>query len=305
MQRLIHLTVRRPQSRAAVRQRQRGQAMIYMALVMAVLVGVLYATYDLARLTTAKMQAQNASDAAALAAASVKVSIHNTRTLAYAAMTGEAAFARLKLAKAMAVLGQQPPLPGQPYLAEPEFKKYVEAASKHVKKLPKLRAGLIAYNKWIARKGPEIVADAARVAYVANISTLNDDTGRGRTANGQNIHLLDGTKNLVENGGNFKSGQFIGGVNYVGEGAGDTGAAGKTFVWAEPVFVPMGSGLTGGSAPMSIPSLAAAGPVPSKELAGSDPGDGDLSANGFGMPWYSPRLFPIGGLHGYPHELLH
>ena len=275
--------------------------MVYMAIVLAVLVGVLYATYDLARLTTAKIQSQTAADAAAMAAASVKVSVHNTRTLAYAAMTGEATFARLKLAKAMAVLGKNPSIPGQPFLAGPEFEKYVNQAGKHLIKLHKLRDGLIAYNEWIAQKGPDIVADAARIAYGANIAGMNDSSGPGQTANAQNMHLMDGTRNLVENGGTFKSGQFIGGVNYIGEGAGATGASGKTFVWVEPLFVPLGSGLLGGGGPMPMPALAAAGPVPSKDIAG----DGDLSAGGFGMAWYSPRLFPIGGLHGYPHELLH
>ncbi len=285
---------------AASRRLQRGQAMVYMALVMAVMVGVLYATYDLARMTTAKMQAQNAADAAALAGAAVKVSVHNTRTVAYAAMTGQAALARLKLAKAMAITFELPPGPA----AVKEFDKYYSQAQKHLGKLRKLREGLILYNNWMAAKGPEIVADAARVAYVANVSGLNDDSGRGHAANGNNIHLMDGTKNLVENGGTFKSGQFIGGVNYVSENAGPTGAAGKTFVWAEPIFVPLGSGLLGGDQRLPMPSLAAAGPVPSAEVAKAE-GGGDLSYNSFGMPWYTPRLFAIGGLHGYPHELLH
>jgi len=282
-------------------RRQRGQAVVYMALVLAVMVGVLYATYDLARMTTAKMQAQTAADAAALAAAAVKVSVHNTRTVAYAAMTGQAALARLKLAKAMAVMMALPPGPA----AVQEFQKYQNQAVKHLERMRKLRAGLIEYDRWIAQKGPEIVADAARVAYVANVAGLNDDSGRGHAANGNNLHLMDGTKNLVENGGTFKSGQFIGGINYVSENAGPTGAAGKTFVWAEPIFVPLGSGLLGGDQQMPMPSLAAAGPVPSSELAKSEPGDGDLSYNSFGMPWYSPRLFAIGGLNGFPHELLH
>jgi hypothetical protein len=279
--------------------------MVYMALVMAVMVGVLYATYDMARLTTAKMQAQTAADAAALAAAAVKVSVHNTRTLAYMAMTGEATFARLKLAKAMAVLGKNPPVPGQQYAAGPEFEKYVTQAGKHLKKMRKLRSGLLAYNRWIGQRGPEIIADAARVAYVANISGLNDETGRGASANGQNLHLMDGSKNLVENGGTFKAGEFIGGFNYRSENAGSTGAAGKTFVWVEPTYVPLGSGILGTSQQMPIQSMAAAGPVPSSEIAKSEAGDGDLSVGPIGMPWYSPRLFPIGRIHGYPHELLH
>ena len=280
--------------------------MVYMALVLAVMVGVLYATYDLARLTTAKIQSQNAADAAALAAASVKVSIHNTRTLAYAAMTGEATLARLKLAKAVAVLGQNPlPVPGQAFAGEKEFQKYIKQADRHLRKLHKLRNGLIAYNRWIARRGPAIVADAARVAYAANIAGLNDDTGRGRTFNGQNIHLMDGSRNLVENGGTFKHGQFIGGVNYIDEGANDVGTAGKTFVGVEPVFMPLGSGLMGGGKPMTLPALAAAGPVPARELARADPGNGDMALGGFGMPWYSARLLPIGKINGYPHEILH
>jgi hypothetical protein len=284
------------------RRLERGQAMVYMALVMAVMVGVLYATYDLARMTTAKMQAQTAADAAALAAAAVKVSVHNTRTVAYAAMTGEAAFARLKLAKAMAVIAQNPPVPGA---AAADFNKYVKEARSHLKRMRRLREGLIAYNRWIASKGQDIVADAARVAYVANAAGLNDDSGRGRAANGNNVHLMDGPKNLVENGGTFKSGQFVGGINYVSENAGPTGAAGKTFVWAEPVFVPLGSGLLGGDQQMPMPSVAAAGPVPSDEVGKVEPGAGDLSWQGFGMPWYTPRLFPVRAVHGFPHEILH
>lgn len=296
------------QGRSSARQLargQRGQAMVYMAIVAAVLVGVLYATYDLAYLTTAKIQSQNAADAAALAAASVKVSIHNTRTLAYAAMTAEATIARLKLAKSLAILGEQPPVPGQPYAALAQFQQELKEAHAHITKLQELWTTLKAYNHWVAQVGPQVVADAARIGYAANIANMNENAGPGASANQANLHLLDGDLNLVENGGTFQSGQFIGGVNYRSESAGPSGDAGKTFVGVEPDFAPLGGAFLGAGGPVPLPALAAAGPVPSSDIARTDPGDGDLSVGGFGMPWYSPRLFAIGGVHGFPHALLH
>ncbi|MBI6545875.1 MAG: hypothetical protein HY692_03715 [Cyanobacteria bacterium NC_groundwater_1444_Ag_S-0.65um_54_12] len=287
-------------------RKQRGQALVYLTMVLVVLATALYATYDLGRLTLARMQAQNAADSAALAAVSVKASVHHTRTLAYAAMTGEANLARLKLAAALAVLGEQPPVPGQPYLAKPQFDRYMREAEAHLAKLRRLRAGLIAYNRWIAKEGPTIVAAAARVAYAANVAELNDASGKGQSGNLQNLHLLDSSKNLLENGASFKAGQFIGGINYVSEGAGETGAAGKTFVWVEPVFVPLGTNLLGAQgSPLILPAYAAAGPVHSREIGRDLPQAGDLSFAGFGMRWYSARLFQIGGIHGFPHKLLH
>lgn len=283
----------------------RGQALVYFTLVLAVIIGVLYATYDLARLTTAKMQAQTAVDAAALAGSSVKVSVHHTRSLAYAAMTGQATLARLKFAKAIAVVGAQPPVPGQPYLAAKEFDKWVGEAQAHVVKLRRLRAGLVAYNAWVAKEGPEIVADAARLAFNANVSGMNAAIGEGSAANARNLTLLAGSKNLPENGGQFASGRFVGGVNYPGESAGAGGSAGKTLVWAEPVYRPLGSALLGASHPLALPSVAAAGIVPASELKAAEPGSGDAGLGGFGFRWYAPRLFQVGGVNGYPHELLH
>ncbi|MEB3298574.1 MAG: pilus assembly protein TadG-related protein [Candidatus Sericytochromatia bacterium] len=287
------------------RRSPRGQSLVYFTLVLAVIVGVLYATYDLARLTTAKMQAQTAVDAAALAGTAVKVSIHHTRSLAYAAMTGQATLARLKFAKALAVVGSKPPLPGQPYLAAEEFDKWVGEANAHVARLRRLRAGLVAYNSWVAREGPAVVADAARLAFNANVSGMNAAMGEGTAANARNLSLLAGPRNLPENGGQFAAGRFVGGVNYPGEAAGAGGAAGKTLVWAEPVYRPLGSALLGASHPLVLPSVAAAGLVPAGELKAAEPGSGEAGAGGVGLRWYTPRLLQVGGLNGYPHELLH
>ena len=287
------------------RGRPAGQSLVYFTLVLAVVVGVLYATYDLARLTTAKMQAQTAVDAAALAGSAVKASIHHTRSLAYAAMTGQATLARLKFAKALAVIGDKPPVPGQAYAAAPEFEKWMEQAEGHVRKLRRLRSGLVAYNAWVAREGPEIVADAARLAFNANVEGMNAAIGDGQAANARNLTLMEGPRNLPENGGNFASGKFVGGVNYPGESAGGGSSSGKTLVWAEPVYRPLGSALVGASHPLEMPSVAAAALVPAQELAAAEPGVGDAGLGGFGLRWLTPRLFQVGGVHGYPHELLH
>ncbi len=275
-----------------------------MAIVLAVLVGILYSTYDMARLTAAKIQSQDAADAAALAAVSVKVSIHNTRTLAYAAMTAEATLARLRIAKAVAILASYPAGPGAA-AAEVQVTSYIKKADGHLKKLKELRDTLDAYNHWVAQAAPQIVSEAARIGYAANIAGMNDDSGAGATANETNMQLMDGDQNLVENGGTFKSGQFIGGINYRSESAGSSGDAGKTFVWVEPRYMPLGSGLLGGLGAMTLPALAAAGPASSSQIAKADPKDGDMAIDGFGLPWYSPRLFAIGGLHGYPNAILH
>ncbi|MBU6429319.1 MAG: hypothetical protein KGR26_09935, partial [Cyanobacteria bacterium REEB65] len=278
---------------------QRGQAMVYVAILLAVLVGVLYSTYDVARMISAKIQAQNAADAAALAAASVKVSVHNTRTLAYAAMTTEAALARIDLAEALIALGAWP-------ASEAQFTRAMSSATDHLDKLQELRAGLKAYNHWVGQAGPQIVADAARIAYAANIAGANGNSGGGAAANTANLHLLDGPANLVENSADYQQGEFIGGFNYRGESAGPDGDAGKTFVEVKPDFVPTGGGWLGGSSPMELPALAAAGPVPASQIAKVDPGEGDLSLfHVAGLHWYAPRLFAIGNVPGMAHAVLH
>lgn len=298
---LLHLLAR-------IRREDSGQAMIYVAIVAGALVTVLYTTYDLGRLVAAKVMSQNGADAAALASVSLKVSIHHTRTLAYLAMTDQAILARREILAGIGSLnsfsGSVPsaPAPGQPPGAPPgkpthaAFEEHMKRANQHMDRYHRLRHALRAYNAWIEEDGPRLAAEAARIAYAANVSGMNDHSAAGRAVDARNMRLLSDPGAFVENGG-LGSSKFIGGMNFANEGAGKRGVSGKSFVWVKPQVQP----LSRGAAPLELWAWAAAGPVPAATIQSSDPREQGLGLKvpplgEFGIPWYSPRLMKTGKL---------
>lgn len=287
-----------------MRRRQRGQALVYVALVMVVLITVVYATFDLGRLVSAKIQAQNAADAAALAAVSLKVSVHNTRSFAYLAMTEQAIQAKIHMIQAIGALsGKGLPTPGSPPSAAElkEFEDHLKQARRHMEKVRLLKEGLKAYNAWIETEGPAMVAEAARVAYVANLDGMNSHLVTGRAVDQNNLRLLDVPGALRENG-TGEAARMLGGVNYVNEGTSKNHGSGKSFVEVSPRFVPFAVSLFGApGAPVggvNIPAWAAAGPVSSSAVEKAGTGHQDLKVGQLGINWYTPRLMRTGQKEG-------
>lgn len=262
-----------------------GQALVYVALIMAVIVAALLALFDLGRLTGAKIQAQNAADAAALAAASVKVSVHHTRELAYLAMTDQGVRARLELLGALASFSD-----------EREFQDHVRKAGIHLGRIQKLKTDLAEYNDWIDTAGPEIVADAARLAYAANIQGMNDHLTTAKGLELENLRALDAPNALRENS---DQGQELGGVNYPSEGLGAHNVAGKSYVEVVPKYQGFDWSFFGSGSrdPVEVPAWAAAGFAPSTGIALDPAAKGaeqPLKLGGIGLNWYSPRLVRTG-----------
>lgn len=293
---------------AVLRRDSRGQAMIYVAIVAGALVTVLYTTYDLGRLVAAKIMSQNGADAAALASVSLKVNVHHTRTLAYLAMTDQAILARREILAGIGSLskfaGSVPtvPTPGQPPGPAPAkpthagFEDHMKKAEAHMDRYNRLRHALRAYNSWIETDGPKLAAEAARIAYAANVTGMNDHSAAGRAVDAKNMRLLADPGAFAENGG-LGTSKFVGGINFANEGAGKRGVSGKSFVWVKPAVQP----LSRGKAPLELWAWSAAGPVPASVIQKADPREQGISfkvpvLGEFGIPWYSPRLMRTGKL---------
>ena len=106
---------------------QRGQVMPYVAFLSFILAGAAFVVFDIGFMINARIQSQNAADAAALAAVSVKINKHHMDSLLRTAMTQEALMAQSELRAAQAIAlqavlkteGYTPPptvidQPGQP-----------------------------------------------------------------------------------------------------------------------------------------------------------------------------------------------
>lgn len=228
-------------------RRQRGQVMPYVAFMILILTAAALVVFDIGYLINSRIQSQNAADAAALAAVSVKINKHHMDSLMRAAMSQEAMIAQAEIRAAQAVAvkallkSQSSPIgdinapPGTPGAAPPlDFKSEREAyrahanlAYKHAVKLQRERLGLKAWYKWLEAKGRTAVREAARVAYAVNMQGY-DDVGDATLR--QNIEdVLDENASLIENrGGNTQVGDD--GIIYAAESAGDEGMFGKSFV---------------------------------------------------------------------------
>ena len=276
------------------RRDEEGQALVAVALWLTVLATAVVALVDLGRLIGAKTQVQTAADAAALAAVSVKVSVHHTRELAYLAMTEQAMRARMEFIEAIASMG-----------SETEFQKHLRRANTYVDRLERLQAGLVAYNAWIDKEGPALVADATRLAYSANVLGLNSHVSGGGALDAQNARSVDSPGAVRENSDQQR---FIGAINYPHEGLGNGKVAGKSFVETTARYQPLGSGFFGAARPQPIelPAWSSAGFVDAEVLAKAEPGRfSPLAAGPFRLHWYSPRLVRSGqredGSFGGPH----
>lgn len=276
------------------RRSQAGQALVYVAIFLAVLVTALFALFDLGKLTMAKIQAQNGADAAALAAVSVKVSVHHTRELAYLAMTEQGLHARVELLYALSSFDDPSTL-----------QRHVRRAEAYLKRLRALHDGLLAYNAWVDQEGPALVAEAARLGYVANIRGMNSHRASGAALDARNALELDQAGALRENSTEQR---FIGQVNYPKEGLGKGKDGGKSFVEVVPHFCGMDWSIfgvgTGGE--VEVPAWAAAGAVRDDELAHDPQAGGQaFTVSGYGLHWYTPRLVRTGrredGGFGGPH----
>ncbi|HEY9840980.1 MAG: pilus assembly protein TadG-related protein [Candidatus Sericytochromatia bacterium] len=289
---------------------QRGQVIPYVAFLILILTAAALVVFDIGYLINSRIQSQNAADAAALAAVAVKIDKHHLDTLMRAAMTQEALMSQAEIRAAQAVAlqaflkGKATPtvieLPGpdnpnpapqpQPVNLSPEkaaYRLHVNGAYKHAVKLQRERLALQAWYRWLARRAPTAVREAARVGYALNMQgydDLNDAILR------QNIDsVLASNDDLLEN--NPGTNSDLGGFIYAAEAARVKGVFGKTFVELKTQM----KASDGGAALLSylknfeLTSSAAA------QLLRRE-GDTPLTALSYvAMHWYSPHLMAIEG----------
>ena len=230
---------------------QRGQVMPYVAFLSFILAGAAFVVFDIGFMINARIQSQNAADAAALAAVSVKINKHHMDSLLRTAMTQEALMAQSELRAAQAIAlqavlkteGYTPPptvidQPGQPIQTpvDPikdeiiglgaQYKTRMNRAYKHSVKLHREAMALQAWYQWLEKSAPTAVREAARVGYALNMQDYDD---LGNSTQAQNIQdVLASNNDLLESRSGVNSN--VGGFIYAGEGANINGMFGKTFV---------------------------------------------------------------------------
>jgi hypothetical protein len=259
-----------------------GQALFWGAGVIVIIVVLFFGAVDIGQLVLGKIQSQNAADGAALSAASLKASVHNTRVLAYRAASGQLTLSRLELMRASAADVAEIVKPGG--ANQKLYKESFRQARGHRFKLEKLRSGLIAFNTWATKQpnGAQMVRQAAEVGYQGNIGSLG-------MADPGNLSLMSRDESIAENDRSFGN-KIIGGVTYSGEALSPTGSAGKSYVRITPKVGAFGSAWLAYSGDATLKAAAAAGPL----LATDVYGKGGLRAiDAFGINWYTVRLLPI------------
>lgn len=256
-----------------------GQALLWGAGVIVITMALFYGAVDMGLLVLGKIQAQTAADSAAMSASALKAGVHNTRSLAYRAASGQVALSRMQLVQAtgLALQGLV-----DPKADKAKFKDALERAIHHRKNVLALHTGLKNYNAWLAGQevGKAGVRKAAEIAYHGNIGVLG-------VMDSYNLTLIKREAALAENGG----GGMIGGTLYTEEAI--DGAGGKSFVAVEPRVNALGSGLLGYGKQAALGAWASAGPVD----VGRAYGDKFASLNpatGYGINWYTVRLMAIG-----------
>lgn len=253
-----------------------GQSLLYGAGVVVMTVALFYGAMDIGLLVLGKIQAQNAADAAALAAASLKASVHNTRSLAYRAATGQVNLTRLALVEATnAALIEI----ARPHNNPEAFRKAIAKARGHRAKVEKLAACLKQFNSWVTDDtvGPRLTYQAAEIAYIGNLGYL-------RIADDSNLTFKKDA--MIENS---TSSPTIGGVAYGGESLARGKFAGKSMVKIEPKINAIGAGFLDYSEQSVLSATAVAGPVDAKSQYGST-----KAVDRYGITWYTVRLMPIG-----------
>ena len=256
-----------------------GQAMLWGAGVIVITMALFYGAVDMGLLVLGKIQAQTAADASAMSASALKAGVHNTRSLAYRAASGQAALSRMQLVQAtgLALQGLV-----DPKADKAKFKESLERAIHHRKNLLALHTGLKNYNAWLAGQdvGQAAVRKAAEIAYAGNIGVLG-------VMDHYNLTLIKRQDAMPEFGG----GGMIGGTLYTEEAI--IGAGGKSFVEVEPRVNALGAGLLGYGKQAALSAAASAGPVDAARAYGEkfsvlNP------TTGFGINWYTVRLLAIG-----------
>lgn len=256
-----------------------GQALLWGAGVIVLLVALFFGAVDLGQLVLGKIQAQNAADAAAMSASSLKVSVHNTRSLAYRAITSEVNLTRTQL---IAATGYAVDEIRNPSGAKSKFDKAMARAGKHRSKVERLRDGLVKFNQWVVSPevGTGLVRQAAEIGYLGNMGTLG-------TADPGNLGLMHDEGTLAESERSMLA-KTIGGVTYTGEAMTPGGHFGKSYVKLKPKVGAFGGAWLGYDASSLLTADAAAGPVPAKGFYSTQ------GIDAFGINWYTVRLMPIG-----------
>lgn len=299
-------------------QRQKGQVIPYVAFLLLILTAAALIVFDLGYLVNSRIKAQNAADAAALAAVAVKVNKHHSEALVRAGMTQEsyAAQSYIRAAQAALVRAQInggrsvdngtgiPEFPGSVKKTLQDLKKAYKRdtnrAYRHAVKLHRTSLALQAYHDWLGEKAPTAVREAAQVAYAINIQGYDDMSDPILQKNIQNVLNSNGA--LVENQGGGSgggAGTEVGGFIYAAEAASGSGNFGKTFV-EFPLQVKASEG---GSALLNyLKSFELTSNAAAQLLnQGDTPLSGALAD--VSMKWYSPRLMAIQG--NIPTDVAH
>lgn len=314
-------------------KQQKGQSLIYVAILIVVLVSGVFFVYDIGNIVNTKIKFQNGADSAALSAVAVKISKHHVDAMVRTSMFHESVAAQAQQRAAQALLlkilldvkGTKPggdmgipPIytgpgtPGQPgNIVQPQpalpsqamkddAKRYKQLANltyRHVVKLHRERKALDGYYKWMAADGrglaPQAVIEASRIGLRGNTFGLYSASNLGLA---QNLKLLEKPEDLIENIRQFHQ---VGGVPYSNEGANMVGNFGKTFVEfdGKGVLSSQGTSLLNYFDKLNQYTLltnAAARVASSDELRTKKAYIGTLSGSvPFEMLWYSPRLMSI------------
>jgi hypothetical protein len=257
-----------------------GQALLYGACVLVLIGTFFYGALDLGQLVLGKINAQSSADSAALSAAALKVSVHNTRSLAYRAMTGQLDLTRLQLIRATGAAISEISTPGK---NQTVFEDAIKRAHWHHTKVEELRTGLLAFNAWVSSKsaGSELVQQAAEIGYAGSLGSLaSSDQG--------NVALLDDPQALLENAGRGGAGKMVGHVLYPAEALTPDGMAGYSYVKIQPKVTTLGPASMGMGNTTAMEAMAVAGPI-------EVPPGNSINAR-YGINWYSVRLQPVGNV---------
>lgn len=283
--------------------------MPYVAVLILLLVAGTFVVYDIGRLVNARIQFQNATDAAALAGVAIKINKHHVDTLVRAAMTQEAIIAQAEIATAQSIALQaflkgsstmsvQPlnPDTGQPVGPNPilgdmkeystRYKVHANRAYKHAVKFHRERLALEAYYRWLEHNGPTAVREAARVGFLANIQGYDD---LGDPSLVDNVEaVLNRDEDMLENRREFSIPPLYG-FKYSEDAASEAGMFGKSFaeIKANGIATKSGAALLRYFETFQLNSAAAAQIVNRPDRNSLGP----LSA--YTMQWYSPHLMAI------------
>jgi hypothetical protein len=254
---------------------EEGQALIWGAAVLLLIVVLFYGAIDLGQLVLGKIEAQNGADAAAMTSAAMKASMHNTRSLAYRAASGQLDLARLQMLRATGLGLDQLDRTKATKNAKKDFDEALKKARLHRTRLERLRDGVVEFNKFATgtEAGPEATKKAAEEIYKANLGLLGLSSGNGRLATYPEI---DGG---AANGKIFKA-----------EAMDARGHARMSAVVVKPKAPALGGGLLGYGNDAALSATAVAGSVEAHQLYGKNLAGLDR----YGIEWYTVRLMPVG-----------